>query len=111
LRLKAVIAKRPSITEWIGRDLVGIACGILQQMLDNRPLQKGMADGEIACVLATTRSVLKTAEHPHVGTYQTTISYFFHEGALYSDAISARAPRNAALGYQPVSVDSLIDDD
>jgi transcriptional regulator with XRE-family HTH domain len=115
LRLQAVsplaIAKRPSITEWIGRDLAPIACGGLKEMLDDRPLQKSIADGEIACVLATTRSVLETKEHPRIGTYETTISYFFHEGTLYSDAISVRAPRNSVLGYRPVPMDDLIGDD
>ena len=37
LRLQAVsppaIAKRPSVVEWIGRDLAGIACGVLAEML------------------------------------------------------------------------------
>jgi transcriptional regulator with XRE-family HTH domain len=112
LRLQAVsplaVAKRPSITEWIGRDLAGIACGVLQEMLDDRVLQRSIGDGEIACVVTTTRSVLKTKEHPRIGTYQTTISYFFHEGTLYSDAVSMRAPRNAALGYRAVPMDDLF---
>jgi hypothetical protein len=112
LRLQAVsplaIAKRPSLTEWIGRDLLGIACGILQEMLDDRLLQKGIADGEIACVLATTRSVLTTAEHPRIGAYYTTISYLLHKGTLYSDPISVRAPRSAVLSYQPVAMDDLM---
>ncbi len=102
------IAKRPSITAWIGQDLAGIACGVLEEMLDDRSLQKAIADGEIACVVTTTRSVLKTKEHPRIGTYQTTVSYFFHDGALYSDAISARAPRNMPLGYRPVPMDDLF---
>jgi len=114
LRLLAVsplaMAKRPSITEWIGRDLAGIACGILEEMLDDRSLQRSIADGEIACVLTTTRSVLKTKEHPRISTYQTTISYFFHDGTLYSDAISARAPRNTPLGYRAIPMDRLIGD-
>jgi transcriptional regulator with XRE-family HTH domain len=112
LRLQAVsplaVAKRPSITEWIGRDLAGIACGVLQEMLDDRLLQRSIGNGEIACVSTTTRSVLRTKEHPRIGTYQTTISYFFHEGTLYSDAISMRAPRNAALGYRAVPMDDLF---
>jgi transcriptional regulator with XRE-family HTH domain len=112
LRLQAVsplaVAKRPSITEWIGRDLAGIACGVLAEMLDDRPLQRGIARGEIACVLTTTRSVLRTKEHPGIGTYETTISYFFHEGTLYSDAMSVRAPRNAALGYRAVPMEDLV---
>jgi transcriptional regulator with XRE-family HTH domain len=114
LRLLAVsplaIAKRPSITDWIGQDLAGIACGVLEEMLDDGPLQRSIVGGEIACVLTTARSVLRTNEHLRIGTYQTTISYFFDDGTLYSDAISARAPRNAPLGYRPVPMDSLIGD-
>ena len=51
-------------------------------------LQRAIASRQIAFVLATTRSVLQTVEHARVGSYRTTISYFFHEGTLYSDAIS-----------------------
>jgi transcriptional regulator with XRE-family HTH domain len=111
LRLQAVsqpaIAKRPSITDWIGRDLAGIACGILEEMLDDRILQRGIASGEISCVLTTTRSVLRTAEHPGIGTYRTLITYFFHEGTLYSDAIGVRTRKSTPLGYQAVSMDQL----
>src|SRR5262245_28431588 len=41
-----------------------IACGILEEMLDDRPLQRSIANREIACISATTRSVLLTKEHP-----------------------------------------------
>jgi transcriptional regulator with XRE-family HTH domain len=113
LRLQALsrpaIAKRPSVTEWIGRDLVGIACGVLAEMLDDRPLQAGIANGDIACVVATTRSVLQTAEHPTIGTYRTTIGYFFHDGTLYSDAISVPAPTDACLGYTAIAMDEAVD--
>lgn len=113
LRLQAVsrpaILKRPSVTEWIGRDLVGIACGVLAEMLEDAPLQTSIANGEIACVVSTTRSVLQTAEHPLIGTYHTTISYFFHEGTLYSDAISVPAAPDACLGYKAVAMDDAVD--
>lgn len=113
LRLQAVsrpaIIKRPSVTEWIGRDLAGIACGVLAEMLDDRPLQASIGNGEISCILATTRSVLQTAEHPTIGTYRTTIAYFFHEGTLYSDAISVPAPPDTCLGYTAIAMDDAID--
>jgi len=114
LRLQALsrpaIAKRPSVTEWIGRDLAPIACGVLAEMLDDRVLQRGIAGREIAFVLTTTRSVLQTVEHARVGTFRTTISYFFHEGTLYSDAISVPVPADAALGYAAVPMDAIIGD-
>jgi transcriptional regulator with XRE-family HTH domain len=109
LRLQALsrpaIDKRPSVTEWIGRDLVGIACGVLAEMLDDKELQAGIANREIACVLATTRSVLQTVEHPRIGTYRTTITYFFHEGTLYSDAVSVPGLPDEACGYTAISMD------
>ena len=111
LRLQAVsppaIAKRPSVVEWIGRDLAGIACGVLAEMLEDKPLQRGIANREIACVLATTRSVLQTAEHPHIGAFRTTITYFFHDGTLYSDALSVPVPADAPLGYRAVPMDEI----
>jgi transcriptional regulator with XRE-family HTH domain len=103
----AAIEKRPSVTEWIGRDLVGIACGVLAEMLEDKPLQRAIANREIACILATTRSVLQTAEHPKIGAYRTTISYFFHEGTLYSDAISVPASAGDPLGYRAVAMDEV----
>ena len=99
----AAIEKRPSVTEWIGRDLVGIACGVLAEMLEDKPLQRAMANREIACILATTRSVLQTAEHPKIGAYRTTIGCFFHEGTLYSDAVSVPASASDPLGYRAVA--------
>lgn len=111
LRLQALsrpaVAKRPSVTEWIGRDLVGIACGVLEEMLDDRQLQRSIANREIACIVSTTRSVLQTVEHPKIGTYRTTITYFFHEGTLYSDAMSVRAPANAICGYRAIPMDDI----
>jgi DNA-binding XRE family transcriptional regulator len=104
---RPAIEKRPSVTEWIGRDLAPIACGILEEMLDDRRLQMSIANREIASVVATTRSVLQTAEHERIGTYRTVITYFFHEGTLYSDAISSPAPLDAPLGYTAVAMDEL----
>lgn len=114
LRLQAVsppaIAKRPSITDWIGRDLAGIACGILEEMLDDRLLQRSIAKGEISCVLTTTRSVLQTAEHPRIGTYRTLITYYFDEGTLYSDAMAVPVPKSATLGYTTIAMDDACAD-
>jgi len=102
------IAKRPSVTAWIGHDLAGIACGVLQEMLDDRALQTAIAHREVACMLATTRSVLRTAEHAAIGAYQTTITYFFHEGTLYSDAVSVPALPDAPLGYRAIAMDEVV---
>jgi transcriptional regulator with XRE-family HTH domain len=111
LRLQALsvpaIEKRPSVTEWIGRDLALIATGILEEMLDDKRLQRGIANREIASVVATTRSVLRTAEHEKIGSYRTVITYFFHEGTLYSDAVSVPAPADAVLGYKAVPMDQV----
>lgn len=112
LRLQALsgpaIRKRPSVVNWVGRDLAPIACGILEEMQDDRVLQKSIAGREIACILTTTRSVLRTREHRRIGTYRTVITYFFHEGTLYSDAISIAAPADAALGYKAVAMDEVV---
>lgn len=114
LRLMAVspsaIEKRPSIVNWIDHDLTTIACGILEEMLDDRQLQRAIALQEVTCVVTTTDSVLKTSEHASVGKYQTTISYFSHDGTLYSDAVSVPAPPAAVRGYRPIMVDDMIAD-
>ena len=111
LNLQAVSApalrKRPSVADMIVTDLAPRACGILEEMLDDRAMQAAIANREIACVLTTTRSVLRTPEHPHIGTYRTAITYFFHEGTLYSDAISEYAPRGTPLGYRAVPMDEI----
>lgn len=106
---RPAVLKRPSVTEWIGRDLVGIACGVLVEMLDDTALQTSIANREIACVQATTRSVLRTTEHPSIGTFHTTIGYFFHEGTRFSDAISVPAPTDACLGYRVMAMDDAVD--
>lgn len=111
LRLLALsqpaIEKRPSVVEWIGRDLALIASGVLEEMLDDGRLQMSIANREIASVIATTRSVLRTAEHGSIGTYRTVVTYFFHEGTLYSDAVSSPAPPDTPLGYKAVPMDEF----
>ena len=108
LRLLAVsppaIAKRPTIKNWIGRDMRRLATGVLEDIMSDRALLKGIAAREIACVTATTTSVLRTKEHKQIGRYHTTISYFEHEGVIYSDAISQPAPEDAPLGYRAIPV-------
>ena len=51
--------------------------------------------------------MLQTVEHPLIGAYRTTITYFFHEGTLYSDGVSVAAPVDAACGYTAVSMDEM----
>lgn len=99
------IRKRPSMVDLIGTDLAPKASGILADMLDDRVLQRAIARREVACVVATTRSVLQTREHPRIGAHRTVITYFFEDGTLYSDALSARAPADAALGYEVIARD------
>jgi hypothetical protein len=101
------IDKRPQIVNWIGYDLVDIACGVLQEMLDDRLLQRAIADKDISCVVATTRSVLQTPESAQIGAFRTTITYFFHEGTLYSDAISVPASPGDLCGYRAVAMDDI----
>lgn len=112
IRLQVVsrpaMEKRPSVVNWIGRDLAKIATGVLQEMLDDRFLQQNIANGDIACVLSTTESVLRTPEHPAIGKFQTAITYFFHDGALYSDAISAPAAADAPCGYRAIPMDEAL---
>ncbi len=102
----SALAKRPSMANHIGRDLAPLACGVLAEMLDDRTLQRSIAKGEIACVLSTTKSVLRSAEHSRIGAFQTTITYFFEDGTLYSDALSVPAPANAACGYRYIPMDA-----
>jgi hypothetical protein len=96
------------MADWIGRDLAPIACGVLQEILDDRILQRAIGNGEIHSLVTTTRSVLRSTEHDHIGLYRTTITYFFHEGTLYNDAIGFPAPDDAICGYRPVSMDEAI---
>jgi transcriptional regulator with XRE-family HTH domain len=106
---RPAIAKRPSVVNWVGKDLSRIATGVLAEMLDDRILQRSIAGGEVACVRCTTRSVLRTAEHPNIGTYETTITYFFHDGTLYSDAISAPTSADSPCGYRAIAVDEMLE--
>ena len=105
---RPAILKRPSVRSWVGQDLAPIATGVLAEMLDDGILQRSIAAGEIACVHAITRSVLRTAEHPHIGTFETTITYFFHDGTLYGDAISAPIAPETPFGYRAIPLDEAI---
>lgn len=102
------LAKRPSMVNWIGCDLAPIVCGVLQEILDDRVLQRAIANGEIQSLVTTTRSVLRTSEHESIGLFRTTITYFFHEGTLYNDAIGVPAPDNAVCGYRAVPMDDVV---
>ena len=100
------IRKRPSIKEYVGSSLLRLAEGVLQEMLDDRKLQRDILSREIACVVTHTRSVLRTVESDSIDTYRTTISYLLIDGTLYSDAISTLVSGNVRLGYEPVAVPS-----
>jgi transcriptional regulator with XRE-family HTH domain len=102
------LIKRPSMANWIGHDLLPIACGVLAEILDDRPLQRAIAGGEIQSLVTTTRSVLRTSEHESIGLFRTTITYFFHEGTLYNDAIGVAAPDDAVCGYTAVPMDDAV---
>jgi hypothetical protein len=113
LRLLAVsrpaIAKRPSIVNWIGRDLLPVACGVLAEMRDDAALQRDIVKGEVLCVSTVTRSVLRTPEHEQIGTYRTTISYYWIDGTLFSDAIGLPSPCSSELGYAALRMDAVTD--
>lgn len=101
------IIRRPLIVNWIGRGLLPIANGVVAEMLDDRELRRNIAKGEIACVRAITRRILKLPEYPAVGTYQTTISFFRIDGSLIGDVISMPAPADSKPGYWAVPTDML----
>lgn len=101
------LAKRPSMADWIGRDLAPVACGVLAEILDDRVLQRAISAGEIQSLVTTTRSVLRTAEHDSIGLFRTTITYFFYEGTLYNDAIGVPAPDGAVCGYHAIPMDDV----
>jgi transcriptional regulator with XRE-family HTH domain len=102
------LAKRPSMANWLGCDLAAIACGILEEILDDRALQRAIQRGEIQTLVTTTRSVLRSAEHDSIGLYRTTISYFFHDGTLYNDATGVPIAEPAAeCGYAAVAMDDV----
>jgi len=98
----AAIEKRPSVANMLGYDLASLATGVLGEMLDDTELQRGIRNREISCIVSTTTSVLRTPESARIGRYRTTISYFLHDGTLYSDAISVPAPPCASIGYEAV---------
>ncbi len=102
---KPALTKRPSIENWRGKNLVEIAAGVLQEMLDDHELQKAISKREVVGVTSVARSVLETPESANVSMFRTTISYFYHEGTLYSDAISAPAAPNEQVGYWPFRSD------
>ena len=112
LRLLALsppaLEKRPSMAAWIGCDLVKTASGVLQDMLEDAELQRAIRHGEIAGVRATTQSVLKSPEAASIGRHSTTVTYFFHDGTLFSDAISVPAPPNAPIGYSVIPMDDVL---
>ncbi|MEL6287553.1 MAG: helix-turn-helix transcriptional regulator [Pseudomonadota bacterium] len=112
LRLVAVsapaIAKRPKVTRWIGQRLRPIAQGILAELLDDRALQSALARQELASIVATTEAVLDTGDRQPAGKFHTTISYFYEDGELFSDAISGPAARDATCGYLAVYHDERV---
>ena len=115
LRLVAVsppaIAKRPSIVARIGTDLEPLATGVLALMLADRALQRGIRRGDVLAVSSVTDSVLRTPEHARIGRWRTTITYFEHDGIVYSDAQSAPASAADRIGYRPITPDDITDHD
>jgi hypothetical protein len=91
----------------IGSELIGLASGVLQEMLDDRLLQRGILCRDVACVVSTTKSVLRTPESSNIRKHYTTISYFTHDGTLYSDAVSVPAPNDAECGYRAIPVEDV----
>ena len=82
---RPALAKRPSMADWIGRDLVPIACGVLADMLEDRALQISILKREIACISVISQSVLVTPGHSKIGTFRTAISFFSIDGTLFRD--------------------------
>lgn len=104
---RPALQKRPTMREWIGRDLNRIASGVLEEMLDDKELQNAIARREVVCVVSTTSSVLETPEAAQIGSFRTTSSYFRHDGALYSDAISVPVSADEPRGYTPIYADEM----
>lgn len=104
------IRKRPSVVDWIGKDLAPIASGVLEQMLADRELQRAIHRREVVRVVTTTQSVLRTEESETVGTFRTTINYVFHDGVLFSDAIGLPLSTEERTGYTPLYADELGSD-
>lgn len=114
LKLVAVsppaVAKRPSIVQYIGRNLAPIAQSVLHDMINDRRLQRAIATQDVPAIVSTTRSVLDTPEAAQVGTYRTTINYFLHDGVLFSDAISVAAADDEPLGFTPITIEEIGSD-
>ncbi len=104
------LEKRPSISNWLGRNMAPIATGVLRTMLDEKDLQRAIAKREVAGIVSTTRSVLQTVEADSVPTYRTTITYFYHDGELYSDAIGLPVDADERLGFTPIMFDEIGSD-
>jgi len=103
------ITKRPSITNWFGESMKSIATGVLAEILDDRTVQCALRKQELSGMVTTTESVLKTGDAVNFGKFNTTISYFYQDGELYSDAISTPAPADAVCCYQPIYHDEIIE--
>lgn len=108
---KPALAKRPILAGRIGDELIGEASGVLSEILADRQLQRSIAHREVAGVVATTQSVFNMDGPPVTSAFQTTVTYFWHEGTLYSDAISIPVPMDVATGYSPVMMDDFQPDD
>ena len=104
---KPAIEKRPSIVNWIGRDLAPAASGILAEMLADCQLQRAILAKEVSAVVATTRGVLHTGDVTTITAHRTTISYFHHDGTLYSDALSMPTSPDEPCGYTAIPMDVL----
>jgi transcriptional regulator with XRE-family HTH domain len=104
---KPALEKRPVLADKIGKELIGEASGVLRTMLDDRQLQRWIARREVAGVVATTLSVFNMAGPPVNAAFQTTVTYFWHDGTLYSDAISMPVPADTPTGYTPLMMDEL----
>ncbi len=104
---KPAIAKRPAIVDWIGHGIAPVACGVLGQMLDDRQLQRSIANGEIACVSVVATRNFRIAEQPVTGTYRNITSYFFLDGTLFRDTIAVPAADDQPLGYWPLALDEI----
>jgi len=102
---KPALQKRPILADKIGTELIGEARGVLRQMLDDRQLQRSIAHREVAGVVATTQSVFDMEGPPVTSAFQTTVTYFWHDGTLYSDAISMPVGPGIATGYNVVPMD------
>lgn len=104
---KPAIEKRPSIVNWIGRDLAPAASGVLAQMLADAELQRAILRKEVSAIVATTHGVLRTADATTITAHRTTISYFHHDGALYSDALSMPTSLDEPCGYLAIPMDNV----